>query len=235
MKLLLFILFAVTLNMYCQYDGNKFSISVNGVYTTSSKIYLHPDSPDETIRNNSFETGSFYNPAVEIRYRPFENVILGLNIDYISKEAAGSYITVYSGIRTVSIEVKDGFKVIPVELSVYYLMPFSTESFKMYFGGGAGYYFGSQIRKFGDADISTTSRKFAYGIQALVGTDFMLFNNISIRGEMKFRDPQFKVTSRYNKTSIKYNSTVVTLPYNSFDSKINIDGLSFILGLAYHF
>lgn len=235
MKNLLFILFLFSIEIMGQYDGNKYSISLNGVYTTSSKIYLHPGSADETIRNNSFETGSFFNPSLEFRYRAFESVIFELNIEYIKKEAAGSFITVYSGPRTVSVEVKDGFMVIPVEFSIYYLMPFSTGLFKMYFGGGAGYYFGSQIRKFGNAEVSNAGRKFAYGIQALVGTDFMLTDFLSVRGEMKFRDPQFTVTSKYSSTSVKYNSTVLTLPYNSFDSKINIDGLSFILGVAYHF
>jgi hypothetical protein len=235
MKNLFVILFLLSIEIMGQYGSNRYSISFNGVYTTSSKIYLHPGSADETIRNNSFETGSFFNPSIEFRYRPYESVIFELNIDYIKKEASGSYITVYSGLRTVSVEVKDGFTVIPVEFSIYYLMPFSTGSFKMYFGGGAGYYFGSQIRKFGDVEVSNAGRKFAYGIQALVGTDFMLTDFMSVRGEMKFRDPQFTVTSKYGSTFVKYNSTILTLPNSTFDSKINIDGLSFILGVAYHF
>lgn len=235
MKLLLIILLTMASNLFCQYDSNKFSVSLNGVYTTSAKIFDNPNSLDETVRNHSFGTGSFFNPAVEFRVRPAENFIFELNIDYIKRETFGSFITAYSGNRTVSIEVKDGFLLIPIEVSVYYLMPFSTDFFKMIFGGGMGYYIGSQIRSFGDAATSTQKRNFAYGIQALVGSDFMLTENVSLRAEMKFRDPQFKVTNKYNKTNVNYNSDIITLPNSTFDSKINIDGLSFVFGLAYHF
>ncbi len=69
-------------------------------------------------------------------------------------------------------------------------------------GGGLGYYYGSMIRKFGDAEVSNVERNSAYGIQVAVDMNYLWRENIAFKFEMKFRDPQFTVRSRYNKLAI---------------------------------
>jgi len=135
----------------------------------------------------------------------------------------------------VRITVEDGFKLIPVELSLYYMLPFSTELFKFLIGGGAGYYLGEQVRKFADVEVKNISRKTAYGIHVIISMDYFVFENVSLRTEMKFRDPQFIVKSEYTKNETIYNGREINLPQSSFDSKINLDGVTFILGAAFHF
>jgi hypothetical protein len=102
-------------------------------------------------------------------------------------------------------------------------------------GGGAGYYIGSHIRKFGDADVSNAERKTAYGIHVSISMDYLIKDFISVRSEMKFRDPQFTVKSKYNKKEVNYDGYVIRLAQETFDSKINLDGVTFILGLVFHF
>jgi hypothetical protein len=52
--------------------------------------------------------------------------------------------------------------------------------------------------------------------------DYLLNNNLGLRSEMKFRDPQFVLKNRYKNPG--------RIPQNQFDSKINVDGVTFILG-----
>lgn len=227
-------LIIITAVSYAQYNKN-FSISLNAVYNSSARIYLNPNSSDIILRNNSFLIENFFNPAIDIRYRILESLVLGFSTEYMKAVSVGPNLTVFLGNSTVTINVEDGFRLIPLEFSVHYIMPFSTERFKFLMGVGAGYYIGSHLRKFGDAEVSNAERKFAYGIHVHITMDYMIENFVSLRGEMKFRDPQFIVKSRYNKMEVNYNGNIIRLAQESFDSKINIDGVTFIIGLAFHF
>ncbi|HMU42864.1 MAG TPA: hypothetical protein PKA80_06155 [Ignavibacteriaceae bacterium] len=229
---LLLIIFTSFLS--AQYNIEKFSLGISGVYTTSAKIFLNPNSSDEVLRNNFFPLEDILNPAIDIRYRYNENILFGLSTEYLNKSAIGPNLTVFSDGVTVNINVEDGFILIPLELSAYYYFPFSTEQFIFLMGGGIGYYYGEQIRNFGDAEISTTERSFAYGIHVALSTDYVIRDFFSVRLELKFRDPQFSVKSEYNKTEVIYDGTTLLLPQKSFESKINVDGISFLLALVFH-
>ena len=228
------ILIIFSIKISAQFDKN-FTISINGVLNTSSSIYLSPNSSDLILRNNSFIIENFYNPAIEFRYRISESIILGLGTEYMVASSTGPKLTVFSENSTVAISVEDGFRLIPIEFSAYYQLPFSTEKFKFMMGGGAGYYIGSHIRKFGDVEVSNLERKAAYGIHVSISMDYLIRDFISVHGEMKFRDPQFTVKSKYSKREVNYRGTLIRLAQDSFDSKINVDGVAFVLGLAFHF
>lgn len=234
-KIIVFFLVVIPFNLSAQINGKNFSITVNAVYTTSAKIYLNPNSSDILLRNSSFPIGSFMNPQVELRFKPFEDIFFGLSTEYMRKTSIGNNLTVFARNRTVTIPVEDGFKLIPIEFTAYYLLPFSSELFHFVMGGGAGYYFGEHIRKFGDAEVTNAGRKFAYGIHVILSMDYFIRSNFSLRGEMKFRDPQFRVTNKYNKSEANLNGEIINITQKTFDSKINIDGVSFILGVAFHF
>jgi outer membrane protein W len=229
------VIFLLTTFSFAQYNGKDFSIAVNGVYTTTAKIYLTPNSSDPVLRNNSFPLEDILNPSIDFRYRLTNQLLVGLNTEYMVASAMGSNLTVFTGNNTERITIEDGFKLIPIELSLHYLIPFSTESFKFLMGAGFGYYIGEHLRKIGDAEALISSRKIAYGIHVSISLDYLLKDNISIRTEMKFRDPQFSVTSIYNKNTATYNGRTIRLAQDSFDSKINVDGVTFIIGGAFHF
>jgi len=59
--------------------------------------------------------------------------------------------------------------------------------------------------------------------------DYIILNFLSVRGEMKFRDPQFNVKSEYSRREVNYDGNIIRLPQESFDSKINVDGVAFVL------
>ncbi|HVO75901.1 MAG TPA: hypothetical protein VMT35_17895 [Ignavibacteriaceae bacterium] len=231
--LILIILFSSVI--FPQYNGKNFSISVDGVYTTSAKIYLNPNSSDATIRNQSFLIEDIFNPGLDFRYRLTEPLIIGLNVEYMTKTSVGPNLRLFSGSSITTVNVEDGFNLIPIEASVYYLLPFSTELFKFFMGGGMGYYYGEQIRKFGDVNVENAERKTAYGIHVSISMDYVINNFVAVKTEMKFRDPQFTVKSRYTKEFANYHGEVFRVPQESFDSKINVDGVTFVLGAVFLF
>ena len=232
-------IFAVTIlfaaPLYSQFHENKFGISINAVYTTSADIFLNPNSSDIVVRNKPFVVEDILNPSLDIRYRFNEWFILGLNVEYMKKSATGPNLTVFLGNRIVVFEVEDGFKVIPIELTAHYLFPFSTDRFIFIMGGGLGYYRGEFTRKFSDVDLSIQQRQVAIGIHVSASMDYMFLEFFSVRFEMKFRDPQYNVTSKYNKTTVLYQGNEIPLHDDAFETKVNINGVTFILGGAFHF
>ena len=223
----------ITAESFAQYNNKLFSISINGNYTTSAKIYLNPNSTDIDLKNRSNLVEDIFSPSIDIRFSITEEIFLGLCSEYLHKLASQN-ITVIGSSGTESISINDGFKVIPIELSIHYLLPFSSEKIKFLINGGFAYYYGSHVRKFGDVQISNIKRESAYGIHVGTSADYLINNYFSIRGEMKFRDPEFETTNKYDKRIINYNGKVIRVNQEKFDSKINIDGITFILGIAFH-
>ncbi len=231
--LIVFILFSST--VFSQFNEKRLSIGINGVYTTTAQIYLNPNSSDPVIRNTSFQISDIFDPAIDFRYRITDEIILGIGTEYMKASANGGSLTVTAGNLTESIQISDGFLLIPIEFSGYYILPFSTERFKFLMGGGAAYYYGKHERKFGDARISTINRDFAYGIQVSISMDYLIRNDITVHSEMKFRDPQFKIKSAYDNQEVNYNGQSIFLEQKTFDSKINVDGVTFIVGFSFLF
>jgi len=230
LNLLAFIV--LTFQSFAQSDSAKIGIAVNAVYTTSAEVFLNPNSSNPEVRNNSTTFEDIWSPALDIRYRFSKEFLLGLNVEYISKTSIEPSLTAFIGNQVFIFEVEDGFKVVPIELTAYYHFPFSTEDFKFMMGGGLGYYLGEFERKFQDVQLEVTQRKFALGLHVTASMDYMIISNIAARFEMKFRNPQYTVTSKYSKPQVTYQGNVIELPENAFDTKIDIDGLTFILGLV---
>ncbi len=212
-----------------------YSLGVYGFYTTSASIFLNPNASDIVLRNSSFDIEDIFNPGVDIRFRVSEPLILGLSVEYMNITETVPNLNVFLGGSIVTIEVEDGFKLIPIEFTAYYLLPFSTEGFKFLMGGGLGYYNGEFIRKVGEAEVTSVQEENAIGIHVSVSMDYIPINNVAVRFQMKFRDPQFTVTSHYSRTEVEYEGNVIILPEESFETKINVDGITFMLGAAFQF
>lgn len=229
------ILFSLTETSFPQYEPGNLGIAINAVYTTSAEIFLNPNASNIEIRNKSFTLENIWNPGLDIRYRFSEEFILGLNVEYINKTANAPNLSAFVGNQVVVFEVEDGLRLIPVELTAYYYFPFSTEDFKFMMGGGLGYYRGEFIRKFSDVELEVVQRKIALGIHVSASMDYAIHKNLSARFEMKFRNPEFNVKSKYSKTELTYQGNTVQLPDDAFETKVDINGLTFILGIVINF
>lgn len=221
--------------VFAQHNGNNFSISSSLVYTTTAEIYLNPNSIDPIVRNRSFQVNDVLNPSLDFRYRISEPLIIGLCAEYMSAEQRGRNLVVFEGNNEITLETEDGFRLIPIEISLYYLMPFSTNDFKFLMGGGAGVYFGNFTRTFGDTDVSTINSENSFGMHVSVSMEYLVYRNFGLKLEMKFRDPEFKNKNKYDKNVVNYEDRQITILRDTFDTKVNVDGVTFLLGATFNF
>lgn len=234
-KISLLLIISLNSIIFAQYNGNRFSVFAGFDYITSAQIFLNPNSSDIFLRNSSFEINNLYSPIVDFRYRLNDDLILGLNTEYISKSQTGNNLSVKEGSQEIKLDVADGVMFIPIEFSLHYYLPFSTDQFKFTMGLGVGYNLGKQTRKFGNTEIETISRRNSMGILVTVGVEYLITDQFGARFNMKFRDPEIELTNRYKNSIIDYNGTQVQLSSDTFNSKINLDGISFIIGMVIHF
>jgi outer membrane protein W len=223
------ILFFCSSIIIAQYNGNDFSISTNFSFNTTAKIFLTPDAQHVLDQRYNFELEDIYSYSIEFRYRMTESLILGLSAEYMQASAKGRNLP--SG----QFIVRDGYELYPIEFSAYYFLPFSTEDFKFYMGGGLGIYTGTRTREFGDIKFEDVDSEIGYGIQVSVGMDYMIFDNFSAHGELRFRDPDFKITNKYDSETVVYNGDTYSVSQENITSKLNVDGITFRIGAAFHF
>jgi hypothetical protein len=220
-------------NLYAQYAGHDWGVALSYNYTTTSKVFPFPNSIDPVLRDQNYILENIFSYSVELRYRLSEPLIIGLGTEYSEKTKKNS-VVLGGPSGSIIAEAEEGFSFIPVELSLYYRLPFSTDNFKFHMGGGLGVYFGNHLRKIKDAEFETVKQEITYGIHVSVGMDYLVTDYLSVRGEMRFRDPQFRVTSKYDKPDVEILGRTYILPQNSFDTKINVDGITFTVGAALH-
>lgn len=216
-------------NLKAQYNGNDFAISSSFSYNTTANIFLTPDAEAILAQTNSFEIEGIYSYSLEFRFRLSDIIILGISAEYMEGSGNGR------NIEPKKYIVEDGFKLIPLEFSIYYFLPFSTENFKFYMGGGFGLYTGRRTRQLGNVKFKDIKSDLGYGIQVSAGMDYMIFDNFSVRGEFRFRDPDFRITNKYNSENGIYDGVMITLPQENITSKLNLDGITFRIGAVFHF
>jgi outer membrane protein W len=235
-KLISIYLFVVLeMNSFAQTIEKKFSLFAGMDYTTSAQIFLNPNSSDLIIRNNSFELSDLFSPIIDLRYQINEDLILGFSTEYIVRSEKAFNQTIVDGSQIIQLEVDDGVIFVPAELSVYYLMPFSTEQFKFTMGGGIGYYYGAHTRILGNTEIENVERNKSIGLLVSIGMEYMILEQLGVRFDMKFRDPEIKISSMYKDSTAIYNGREIRITQNTFDTKINPNGISFLFGLTFHF
>jgi len=212
--------------------GLSFSLGAN--YTTTSKLFLNPNSADDFIKNDFVELDDIFHYSLSVKYRLNEAIAIGVNTEIIRKTFTGKNLTASSPSGTIRIETEDGYLLVPVELNFIYLLPFSTDAFKFDMSGGIGFYLGGHIRKFGNAEISSSPENFPFGIQVAIGMEYVIFDFLSARFDMRFRDPDVKFKSEYTGREAVYGGVKIILPNSSFHTRVNLDGIIFGLALVYN-
>jgi hypothetical protein len=208
------------------------TLVLKGTVTTSSQLFPDPNAPDPVARAQSVELAAAYGYGGELRYRfPETHLALGLSVEYLQARVDHPIFT-----RNDVIPVSDGYTVVPIELTCYFLIPFSGQTFSVYMGGGAGIYPGQ--REYSVADISSSSDGFTPGggIHVLAGVSYQPIARLSVLGEMKFRDLQFKASNSFGSTPLVYHGTAIGgLVPREAEASIHTDGIIFQLGVAFSF
>ena len=216
--------------------GNRpFSVELRGSYTTTSKIFFNADAVSEFERNQFFSVDNIFGLGVDVRRDIAYNLKLGFSIEYISASSPFTQTVRDQTGQVLQLQLDDGYQLIPVELSGYFVIPFSSDRVKVYMGGGVGFYFGERKVEGAGMTTRTVEKDTGFGIQVMSGVDYFLTPMIGLRGELKFRDPQVESTNRFPDEPVEYRGRSILIDQRPFRSKINIDGITFNLGIVLQF
>ncbi len=215
-------------------QNRQWSIGAAALYTTEADIYYNPNAADPALRNSATSLPDIISPSLQITWQ------LGHDLDLLFE--AEWQRTTYTTLRTVLVNsevnrmaVVDGYEVFPIELDLVYRLPFKPGNFTFFIGGGVGYYFGRHIRQAGQNLSETRERTLNYGIQTLLGTEYRIMNAVSATFGMKFRDAQIKMKNRYTQDTFLIKGETVSFGPRDFDSKVNLNGIVFFLGIKSYF
>ena len=203
-------------------------IILHGNVTTSSQIYPAVDAIDPVARAQSYEVGSAVGYGGEVRYQFISGIAaIGLSADYVKATLSRPLATN----QIATIPVADGYTVLPIEITGYFIIPFSGKTFGVYMGAGGGMYFGERTLSVGNVSAPAFSNPPGGGIHVLGGVSYSPWPSLAILGEMKFRDVQFKATNKFAATTITYNGRMIAVTQLN-DARIYTDGVIFQLGIA---
>lgn len=208
-----------------------YSLTARGSFTTSSKLFYNIESPSEFLRNQYFALDDVFGVGFDVR-RSFaqSRLQVGLSVEYLSARETFS-----AAVPSGTVPAVNGYWAVPIEVSGYFLIPFSTADLRFYIGGGIGVYLGERRYSIADESAAIVSTKPGAGIHVATGVEYSLREWLSLRSEVKFRDLQFESTHRFDKSYVVYNGMVVALDQTPTRSRVNIDGMMLDVGIVFKF
>lgn len=227
-KFIVIIIFAHTFINAQVFNKSNFCLSVN--YTTTSKLFYNPFSADKFLRLDYLELNNLKNMSLELRTIILENVFISLTSEYLNK----SFLYNKINLQGDQANANDSFSFIPVELNLFYYLPFSNDNFNFFMGGGFGFYYGKFKRNIGNQLTKSEMFNSSYGINVALGIDYNFYRQYAVRFQLRFRDPELLWKNNYSSNSLIYNDKTYFLNTSSFYTKLNIDGINFSLGFVYN-
>jgi hypothetical protein len=209
------------------------SVAFRGTYTTSSKVFDNPDAASTDMRGQYVALDNIYGTGVELRVNiPGHSVALSIAAEYLFKQdESGQLVGFTTPPRRLT--VREGFRLIPIELGAQIPLPVGFETVRLSIGGGIGVYFGSRILDVAGAEAVQQNKPVSYGIHVETNFDYQIIPRLYARVEMRFRDPEFTTESKFEKQVTQANGVLVFLPQEPFRARINVNGLTFGAGLVF--
>lgn len=201
-------------------------------YTTSARIYPNPRDEDPFVSSSYNSFGGFFSGGADFRLVLSQTNALGLAFQSLNLKQ--NIYTIYGYDHAgnyIGAPVQDGFSIQLLELNGYFNIPIVSGKWNIYLGGGPGLYLGKRNLQIGNATASTPLVT-AFGIQVAAGVVYKLNEQVGIRGEFKFRSPEFNTISTFNSATTNYNGLEITLPGTQY-GKVNLDGDDFTVGIFY--
>ncbi|MFZ1081113.1 MAG: hypothetical protein WAO19_04220 [Candidatus Kryptoniota bacterium] len=214
------------------FEGLKFQVGGFLDFTTSARIYPAARDDDPSISSSYNSFGGFLSVGGDLRVVLSRTNAVGVTIQSVNLNQ--NIYTIYgynSAGNYVGAPVQDGFSLQLLELNGYFSIPIVGESWDIYLGGGPALYLGKRNLQIGNT-VANTPLVTAFGIQVSAGVVYRIAACLGVRGEMKFRSPEFNSTSSFNTATTSYQGLEITLPGTQY-GKINIDGTDFTLGIFY--
>lgn len=230
-RMILFFLLIGLVPQAARAGENRWSVSLFGTLTTSSKLFPNPNAKDEFLRGEYSAINPVFSAGADVRADiPATGLTFGLGAEYITRRTAGSVPNTVS-----AIPVEDGYTAVPIELSGYFRIPVGGETISFYMGGGMGVYFGHREYRYAGVPATTLSREFNAGIHVLSGLEYRAGPGISLRSEIKFRNVQLESVQEFPDAVTIWEGTTVPLPRETLRSRIQIDGMNISLAVVHYF
>ncbi len=207
----------------------KFTFNIFATYISSAEVQNNLNSSDPIERAAFTDLTGGFGYGFELDYRPsFLNLdlIYYLTSDILILNQKGVIYQYFNGTNIITYSSDEKFTLIPAEFGIKWPLPVGTDNFKIYIGGGAGFYFGNHTRQTNGMTSEMTSMKPGFSLNILAGIDFYIAKNFAVNTELKFREANYDTESKYN--------SITTLP-NPFSTRIIVDGVRVAAGLKYNF
>lgn len=212
----------------------RFSVSIYCDYVSSAQLQPKPNSTDPIERDATINLNGTYGFGGEISYQPplyHLDLIFYLSTEYMKLSQNNFGLTLND---STDIGVDEQFTVIPIEFGLKWHLPFGSDNWKIYIGGGGGIYFGKETRSISNLQSSQISSKPDFSLNILTGFDYFFERNLSANFELKFREAAFDSKSSFPAGTIIVSGNQYQLE-NPFYTKFIADGVRISLGLKYYF
>ena len=90
---------------------------------------------------------------------------------------------------------------------------------------------GARVLRVANVSATRQPAPLKIGIHIVSGFEYQPVAGFWLRGDMRFRDPELRTVNRFSEQSTEYNNVTVTFPRSDVASKINLDGLTFSVGI----
>jgi hypothetical protein len=213
----------------------QFSFTLRGGYTTTSRIFYNPDSPSPDLRGQFTGIDNIYAPGFELRWMiPGHPIAVSFAAEYVSKfNEEVQLVGFLSPPR--ALPVKEGLRLVPIELGALIFVPLGSEKVRLTMGGGLGMYIGKRYLTIAGVEASQQNKPVSFGIHVETSFDYRITSGVFARLDMRFRDPEYTTESRFQAQATQYGGVLVLLPRDPFRAKINVNGLNFGLGIGLEF
>ncbi len=212
-------------------NEHKFSFSLKGTYTTSTRFLYNIDKLHEYSESRSITSNFGY--GADLRWNIiWDRFYIGFSSERISSIQTTPVF--YPEFDNIRVPYKEGFELLAFELSGSYVVPISSEHWKFYLGGGLGTYDGTRMFSIAQVSSETISTKSYMGIHVMTGIDYQFHSRIGLRFEIKFRDPHFDVTTKFDQTYVNVDGYLIKLPSEE-TVKVNLFGVNYVGGVVISF
>lgn len=207
------------------------SITAKGTYTTSTR-FLYERASFQAFDNATVLESNFGYGA-DIRWQMlWDRFFMGVSFEQITGTADFDKLFLLPQSDYLIVPSQESFELRAVEISGYYVVPISSENVQFYLGGGFGLYEGDWKNTIASATSATTGTTSNIGIHVLTGVEYRIVPRIALRGELKFRDPHFNVTAKFDKPTVDFMGYPVPLP-NEETTTVNLYGVNYMLGIVF--
>ena len=160
------------------YNGSgRFTLQVYGTYVSSAELQNNIKTNVSFLRDASIELKGGYGYGAEMTFNPdFNNfdVLFYISSEYLKVKDDELLLRFENDSASSSVRFTEEYNMIPFEAGLKWNLPVSTESFKIYIGGGGGVYFGNRTRSIGPYKSSAISRKAGFSMNVLAGLEYFV-------------------------------------------------------------